>query len=511
MRTAAKVVVPLLVLLAILAVARGAMMVQPPATAEELEQLTGTDWFAVSILGQPNGYARIESDVIDGENGPQLRVTEELKVLVNIRGQHLEASKSQVTIHDQQLRPISIEMVRNELGRASELSAHVEGSEMVVRTGSGSTEDGGAPANAGRLEIPEDFASDQIIALRLNRGELQPGDTLSYSVYDPEVDVIDRHNVTIAERKTVDGTEVTVVEAASEKLGVEVVSWIDDAGRLVRQSVPGVMQLTLERVSEEEALASLAPFEIKNTIEVEEHLPLVRSLKQVRLRVQRDVGPAAELLAQTPRQQITEDGSDAMVTTSREHPPDESLPLPITGDRMEPYLAATTQVQSDAPRIIEKAREIVGDETNSWAAAQKLCSWVHRRMHSVSSDPRPVTALEVLDSMRGDCTEHAILMAALGRAVGLPTKLATGLAYVGGEFGYHAWTEVYVGRWVEMDPSWGEMTVDAGHILVYSSSLDQASFAQASLATGRTIGAITMQVEGYTTADGREVEVGEQQ
>jgi transglutaminase-like putative cysteine protease len=168
-------------------------------------------------------------------------------------------------------------------------------------------------------------------------------------------------------------------------------------------------------------------------------------------------------------------------------------------------------VQSDDPRIIETAREIVGDETDSWGAAQKICAWVRRSMQSVSSEPRPITALEVLDEMRGDCTEHAILMAALGRAVGLPTKLVTGLAYVGGEFGYHAWTEVYVGRWVEMDPSWGEMTADAGHMQVFASSLDEASYAQASLATGRTIGAISMQVEQYTTADGRTVEAGDEQ
>ncbi|MFW5866884.1 MAG: transglutaminase-like domain-containing protein [Armatimonadota bacterium] len=511
MRRAVKIVVPLLALCAVLAVAWGAMMLESPVTSEELDQLVGTDWYSVSIYGQPNGYARIEGALVDdgAEGGPRLRVSEDLRVVIRLAGNELEASKSQVTVYDEQLRPISIEMEKNELGRSARLSARLEDGAMVVRTDSAEP---GAPDEAvKRLELPDDFASDVLISVRALRGQLSPGDSFTYAVYDPEVDVIDSREVSVDRREAIGETEALVVEAKSAKLGISVVSWIDDEGKLLRQTVPGLMDLTLERVSEEEALASLVPFEVNNTIEVAEHLPLVRSLREITLRVTRNIGPAEELLTQTHRQSIVSDGDDAIVTISREHPPAETLPLPITGESMEQYLRPTTHVQSDDPRIVETAREIVGDETDSWGAAQKLCAWVKRNMHAVSSEPRPITALEVLDSMRGDCTEHAILMAALGRAVGLPTKLVTGLAYVGGSFGYHAWTEVYVGRWVEMDPSWGEMTVDAGHLQIFASSLDEASYARASLATGRTIGAIGMQVEQYTTADGRTVRPGEEQ
>ena len=509
MRRALKIVIPLLALCALLAVARGAMMLESPVTPEELGQLVGTDWYSVSIYGQPNGYARIESALVDDGSGgePRLRVTEDLRVMIRLAGNELEASKSQVTVYDDHLRPVSIEMLKNELGRTARLSARLEDGSLVVR--SDSPEPGAPDETVKRLELPDDFASDVLISVRAMRGQLSPGDSFTYAVYDPEVDLIDSREVTVDRREAVGDTEALVVEAASGKLGISVVSWIDDEGRLLRQTVPGLMDLTLERVSEDEALASLAPFEVKNVIEVEQHLPLVRSLQQITLRVTRNLGPARELLTETPRQSIASDGDDAIITISRETPPAETLPLPITGESMQQYLRPTAHVQSDDPRIVETAREIVGDETDSWGAAQKLCAWVKRNMHSVSSEPRPITALEVLESMRGDCTEHAILMAALGRAVGLPTKLVTGLAYIGGSFGYHAWTEVYVGRWVEMDPTWGEMTVDAGHLQIFASSLDEASYARASLATGRTIGAIGMQVEQYTTADGRTVEAGE--
>ncbi|MGC9320253.1 MAG: transglutaminase-like domain-containing protein, partial [Armatimonadota bacterium] len=490
-----------------LGLASCSQMVQPPPTGEELEQLVGTEWYSVLIFGQPSGYARIEAEVIEAPEGAHMRTSEDVKVLVDLLGQSREVSKSQVTEYDQQLRPVSIELVKDELGRPVRAEAQLDDGELVVRTTAGEGPD--ATPTVDTFEVPDDLASDLILGIKLVRGELEVGDTVQYSVYAPEINVIDRHIVTVDRRESVNGTEALVVRAASEELGIEVVSWIAEDGTMLRQRAPGLMDLTLERVTEEEALASLAPFELSNVIEVQHHLPMVRSLRQVRLRVIRKVGEAAELIPQTPRQTVTPEGEQATVTISRERPPKDSLPLPITGESMAEYLQPNKYLQCDDPELVKIAREAVGEETDAWGAAQKLCSWVHREMQKVQSEPRPVTALEVLKEMRGDCTEHAILLAAMGRAVGLPTRMVTGLAYTGGKFGYHAWTEVYVGRWVEMDPAWGEMTADAGHLLIYSSSLEQAEWARASLATGRTIGAIEMELLGYTNADGESAEFDE--
>src|SRR5690554_2306925 len=174
MRSLLKVVIPLLVIFAILAVARGAMIDQAPLTAEELEQLVGTDWYSVSIFGQPNGYARIEGDLIETPEGPRLRVNEELRILIALAGNELEASKSQVTVYDEHLRPSSIEMAKNELGRSARLSARLEGGELVVRTSG--LEPGAPPESVRRLEFPDDFASDILISVRALRGQLAPGD-----------------------------------------------------------------------------------------------------------------------------------------------------------------------------------------------------------------------------------------------------------------------------------------------------------------------------------------------
>lgn len=499
---------PFAVAVAILGMSRGSVEGRQPATAGEFDQLIGTSWYSVNVFGQPGGYACIQVERLDGPEGPQLRVTEDVRVLISIAGQELETSKAQVTIYDSQLRPVRLEAEKNELGRVSHVEAWLEDGQMVVRTQM--PEPGGAPEEIRRIDAPEDLTSDLLVPLHLLREGLSLGDEFSYHVYDADIGTIDLHTVTVERLEQIEDAEAFVLTAKSEKLGIEVLSWITPDGQMVRQSVPALMGLTLERVSEEEALATISPLEIRSEIAVSQRLPLASSLREVRLRVHRNVGAAADLIPESRRQSVTAEGDDAVVTIRRETPPAESLALPIADPEMAAYLAPTSHVQADHPRIIETAREIIGDETDAWGAAQKLSSWVRHNMHSVPSEPRPMSALECLEAMRGDCTEHAMLLAALGRAVGLPTRLCTGLAYVGGKFGYHAWNEVYVGRWVEMDPSWGQITADATHLLLYSSSLDEASYARASLATGRTLGAISLEVVGYVTADGRDVRLEEE-
>ena len=72
----------------------------------------------------------------------------------------------------------------------------------------------------------------------------------------------------------------------------------------------------------------------------------------------------------------------------------------------------------------------------------------------------------IAQARAGDCTEHARLMVALCRAVGLPAREVGGVTWVPDleGFGYHAWVEVWVGRWITSDPSWNELPANATHI-----------------------------------------------
>jgi transglutaminase-like putative cysteine protease len=69
-------------------------------------------------------------------------------------------------------------------------------------------------------------------------------------------------------------------------------------------------------------------------------------------------------------------------------------------------------------------------------------------------------ASQVARRREGDCTEHAVLLAALARSFGIPARVVTGMALVSVEGKIeavgHAWTEVYQsGRWKLVDAAIG--------------------------------------------------------
>ena len=276
-------------LLGLLAVAAAlvwaALELDHPPSLEDLEQLTGTEWFSVRVLGKPTGYACVQTELVEGPEGPRLRVTEDVKLLINLAGRELAASKSQVTRYDEMLRLVEVELVKDEMGRRLQRTARLADHELAVTTVSAATE------KTATLTVSDEFASDIIIGLKAARGELRVGTKFEFEAYEPELDILDEQTVHVTgEKELEDGTRVLVIKAFSKSLGIETISWVDEQGRLVRQTVPGLMELTLERVSEEEALAQLSPLKIVSKIEVKGQLPSPRRLQEVRLKIARKVG-----------------------------------------------------------------------------------------------------------------------------------------------------------------------------------------------------------------------------
>lgn len=96
------------------------------------------------------------------------------------------------------------------------------------------------------------------------------------------------------------------------------------------------------------------------------------------------------------------------------------------------------------------------------------------------------SALDAINRRAGDCTEAAVILAALGRAAGIPTKVANGLVYsrekyhgVSNAFLPHSWTLAYVdGEWRSFDLALDEF--DATHLAISVGDGDSRSLSAAS-------------------------------
>jgi transglutaminase-like putative cysteine protease len=136
-------------------------------------------------------------------------------------------------------------------------------------------------------------------------------------------------------------------------------------------------------------------------------------------------------------------------------------------------LAATPQVNYDAPGIRELAKESAGAARGTYEAARKLSQAVFERLQKVygASHDR---ASDVVAAGQGDCTEHTVLLVALARALGIPAREVHGLVYARYGDGqdalyWHAWAEIRsAGEWIPLDPTFGQPVADATHVALGS-------------------------------------------
>ena len=153
--------------------------------------------------------------------------------------------------------------------------------------------------------------------------------------------------------------------------------------------------------------------------------------------------------AESPSRWILENrksklGSKAKTETGKTRPSPDSL---------HAYLASNAYLVLDDTLLIATASRLAGPETDPVKVADHIFTWVTANFHFELGTVLFGSSPQVLRNLTGDCSEAAILTAALLRVRGIPARLALGFASAGrGVFIGHAWTEAYLqGKWVGID------------------------------------------------------------
>lgn len=288
--------------------------------------------------------------------------------------------------------------------------------------------------------------------------DLEPGQSVSYQVFDPST--LGHRPVKV----TMVGYEILSVLGRSELtrkvsvdfMGSRQTAWIAEDGSMVRES--GLMGIVLERVSEKQALDGLidaASQDLTLLVSIAVDIPINTPEKYARMEVILS-GVDDGLLLNGGRQRF----ADNRLIIEKET---LSAQEPLRPQEASAFLAPTPFIQADDTQIKQLARKIVSPSDPPERKAEKLMQWVHDNI-----EKRPVlsvpNAKETLQRKVGDCNEHAVLLAALARSVGIPAQVEAGLVYTRGRFYYHAWNALYVGRWLTADALMGQMPVDVTHI-----------------------------------------------
>ena len=191
-----------------------------------------------------------------------------------------------------------------------------------------------------------------------------------------------------------------------------------------------------------------------------------------------DLNPKAVFANCLSQRVIESENNTALVTVSKVTP-DQPTELDIAVSQPKPEdLSPNAIIQSDHPRVVALANAVAETVEDPWQAAKLLENFLYRSLSKEDFSQVFSSAGEVAESRKGDCSEHAVLLAATCRARGIPARVAIGLFYAEREqsFLYHMWTEVWIkDRWVPLDATLGRGSVGGCYLKLRDSSLAHQS------------------------------------
>ncbi|MFP6900497.1 MAG: transglutaminase-like domain-containing protein, partial [Opitutales bacterium] len=165
------------------------------------------------------------------------------------------------------------------------------------------------------------------------------------------------------------------------------------------------------------------------------------------------------------------------------------------------YKKSNVMIDSDDPLVQRLSKRASRGARNVFDLAHRLRHFVSRYVRVKNLEVGFATASEVARSREGDCSEHAVLLAAMGRASGLPSRVVAGLVYVPklegktNVMGYHLWTQFHLrGRWVDFDAALNESECSPTRIALMASPLEDSSLTELGLVLLDYIGQVEIKV-----------------
>jgi hypothetical protein len=408
-----------------------------------------TQWLTVLLAGRKVGHMRIDRE-FDGDTVVTRQfMTFEMgragiAVVMSTEEEHTETRDGQPLAYSS-VSTISGLQMRTE-GR------RIEGDRFAVKSGA---------ANAMReseLTWPDGALMTWGLEQKMRTLDLSPGSSGSFSLFQPMLGQAIEVEYQVVGPATVslpDGTvELIETRQVMRMPGGEIVSrgWMD-AQMNMRRSIMDVMgeELELLACSQTCAEAPNQPAEILTTSLVRAPRPLETTElgRPLVLEIESEVA-----LADWPGidgQRLFDLGKGRYRIETLTDSPDPVAPPAERDVQRTDWLDFDT----DSVRELIDGKAPEGDNVTRMQALQDL---VNAHIKSKSLNIGYASAGDAARLREGDCTEHALLLTALARSLGIPARVVNGLAYTGdfegnkAVFVPHAWVAAWTGdRWQAFD------------------------------------------------------------
>jgi hypothetical protein len=454
-----------------------AVAVAAPQATTKPAAKTKTDYFALFMDGKKSGHAKFTRQVTDGK----VTTVQNMVITISRAGTVLTIRQIEEHVETTNGKPLAFKAVSDMGIMASTIKGTVSADGKVNITTTI-----GQNVQKRTMDWPQGALMSEGLRILAKKKGLKKGATYTAKAFTASLLTSLETESRVGETKDVDLlgrvvrlTEITSVTKAPTG-AMTSVSYVDKNAE-VQKVVMSMLGMKVELIACSRVFAlsknDVADFLNRFLLSPPKPLAGVASAKAITYTLEptaqsgKPAGKAKLHFPATDNQTVRNLKSGSVIVTVCPVKAEVGTTFPYKGKDKTALsaLKPTQYVQCDDKKIKSLARQAVGDTKDAAEAVRRIGKFVRKYIKKKDLSVGYASAVEVAASRQGDCTEHAVLAAALCRAVGIPAQVVTGVAYVEnfggrkGVFGPHAWNRVLIGdKWVGLDAALNGY--DAGHI-----------------------------------------------
>ena len=453
----------------------------PPtnASADSHTQVLADTWDAVLLDGKPSGWTHTTRSLRRDTPSPTIHNLGETVLKIGRFGDVAEMKIIAESVQTEDGQVLSFSLRQESGGQPIVIQGRIEGGQARITTqSSGMQQESQMPWSK---EQGDFFAVED----SLRRAPLKPGEKRTVKLLMPGIAGVQTVDA-VLEAQQVESTpmleesqQLLKVTNSMSVMGLQMngICWTDTQGDLLKSFMPELKQVSYRTTRERaQALQTDAVGDLgKSTVVgVAAPLPQLRTTTRVVYEATLDSRNPAECFVSDSSQAVESlDAQRARITVQAVRP-DWPTELPAGTPPTSGDLQPNSLIESDSEVIRALAATVSPELTDPWQVAVALERWVRDNIQQKNYTTGFATAADVAQSLAGDCTEHAVLLAALLRTRNIPARCAVGLVYSEADegFAFHMWNEAWINnRWVPLDATLGAGGIGADHLKLQTTNL----------------------------------------
>lgn len=464
-----------LALLAALFTTRSAVA-EDPAQWTEVSQ----HWYTFEIGGSRAGWVRMQVET----DGSQFRTTNETSIKVGRMSDEAKVHLVSAFTETKAGKPVSVKLI-------TEMSSQTVDTLAVFKdNGIEHTVTQGGRTTTKMLPSPEgEWLPPQAVDRFLRERHEAKAKEITFRMIDPQSGL---QPLTVTSKFTEMSTfkigdrdvPVSVWATQTDLVPMDTTEMYSSDDVLVYTSMStGIGNIVMRLSTKEQALVPLGKdvpeLIISSFIESNRGIPDALNAKQARYRLRAKEGTLPALPTTGAQRVTAEDEKSVTLLVDI----DDNVAAPEGDGDDKDYLESSTLIDSDEPFIQKLAERVLRPlNKDPMLRGEALREFAYEYITKKGMATAFASAGETAKTRTGDCSEHAVFLAALMRASKMPSRVATGLVYMTerngkGLFGWHMWTQALIdGRWVDFDATL-PVRHSAGHITTSTSSFSDTSSA----------------------------------